>query len=423
LDRSPIDLTRSILPAAAPALPRSSLNFGTTAEERAARAEIENIVHLAGRTPPEMPFTPATPTRESPRKSLAPEQARDGAAGRTRKPGAEPGATSPSSDPCPSDGGDGLRSADGAQTDAAGAQIGTDTRRSPDALRQRELGKGKTDWSDTRWASYPTGLAQIARVQDSISLLAKESGYTVFNSTSRKATANRGAQDSFYCSYNAKPTVSSGAGLRKRAPKCIITAENRCCHVVTYEETTHGWFPLHGNLDHSKHPMNPIPELSAGDREATFTKYRAKIPDQLLDLANSEDVKDTKMSVEQLNQWLKIKATKLGFSLSWTYQDVYNSFATTAGERAHDATGMWEKLEQRRDEKGLHCALNLDKVTGRLDQVFFEMVSGWARLCALCAPLLCTRPACSHAQVQLLVRTGERLGPLAAQRRRQRGAL
>ena len=167
--------------------------------------------------------------------------------------------------------------------------------------------------------------------------------------------------------------------------------------MVTYEETTHGWFPLHGNLAHSAHPLNPIKEIKSADRERKHSKYNCKIPDQLLDLLSTEDMKDVKMTVEQMHYWLQTKAQKMGYTVDWNYQDVYNAFALTAVEKAYDATGMWEKLEALRDEKGLYCAMANDKSTGRLDQVFFEMVMRMAmHLPEHPAPRLClTEPHAS----------------------------
>lgn len=60
--------------------------------------------------------------------------------------------------------------------------------------------------------------------------------------------------------------------------------------------------------------------------------------------------------------------------MTWSYNDIYNVFKTSLGEKEYDATGLVEMLQERMEEKCLRYYIS-HGTDGRLERVFFEIVS------------------------------------------------
>ena len=161
---------------------------------------------------------------------------------------------------------------------------------------------------------------------------------------------------------------------------------------MTFEESTAGWVILHAVCTHSDHPHEAPRVLSAAEAALTFDKYRSKVPDQLIDLV-TDDMKQLRLSVEVIKNFIDRKAAALNIDVTWTYQDIHNVFKTSAAEKACDATGLVEQLQKRSDEKGMQFKFSLGN-DGRLERILSRLYAD--ALYALPSPLPAVR---SHMHV------------------------
>jgi hypothetical protein len=117
------------------------------------------------------------------------------------------------------------------------------------------------------------------------------------------------------CPYNKEPTKSTGEGIRNKPPRIQISEEQRCKWCVTLEELTAGWIILHAACAHSDHPMGEARGLSEAERTCTHSKYKSKIPDQLIDLVTPYILLITPL-VEQISHFINLKAKELDIKLA-----------------------------------------------------------------------------------------------------------
>jgi hypothetical protein len=199
-------------------------------------------------------------------------------------------------------------------------------------------------------------------------------GHKIYKKRKINATSKCGAKQTLACQYNASVFQTEGEGIRKRAPDAHITKENKCDWFIQLEESTEGWVIAFGCITHNKHPMAPK-TLNEEEKALTYSKYKRKIPDQLIDALDSDMLED--MAPQQIHRTLCKKATKMNMGIGWTIKDVCTHFAPSAAAMALDATGLADLLKTREDELGLRQAIKHAE-DQKLEQVFFEVVSAAA---------------------------------------------
>ena len=127
-----------------------------------------------------------------------------------------------------------------------------------------------------------------------------------------------------------------------------------------------------GDFEHEGHNLVKSNGAGLGESSLSF------IPEELLELGKM--LKHAGFSSYKISQGLESEAYRRAMPISWNYQDVYNKFAPSQGERILNATNFSQYLKSRHSDYGLSYELSLDS-EGSLDIVFWilrDSLEEWA---------------------------------------------
>ena len=124
-------------------------------------------------------------------------------------------------------------------------------------------------------------------------------------------TSKKGRQKILNCHRSRKAKLT-GEGRYTSSFKC------NCPFFACIEECSDGWVIARGNFQHN-HALHQTTGSSLAEAPLR------SIPKELLKLG--ETLKSAGFSASKISQALESEAYRLELPVSWTYQDVYNSFS------------------------------------------------------------------------------------------------
>ena len=175
-------------------------------------------------------------------------------------------------------------------------------------------------------------------------------------------TSKKGRQKILNCHRSRKAKLT-GEGRYTSSFKC------NCPFFACIEECSDGWVIARGNFQHN-HALHQTTGSSLAEAPLR------SIPMELLKLG--ETLKSAGFSASKISQALESEAYRLELPVSWTYQDVYNSFSPSTEKRSFDTTNFIEYLRKRNVHNDLYYSATTDP-DGCLDKVFWEMKNGLER--------------------------------------------
>jgi hypothetical protein len=151
----------------------------------------------------------------------------------------------------------------------------------------------------------------------------------------------------------------------------------QCSWRLTLEESTAGWVVRSLNAVHTNH------DLTQSLAESNSYAGMREIPSQFHDLMRM--VAAAGLAPAVVFKVLQAAAEKAKIAVTWNYNDVYTFVSATAAEKAFDATGLLELLEERLKLHGLPYYYSTD-ADGRLSRVFAVLagaLEGYAKCFSL----------------------------------------
>lgn len=169
------------------------------------------------------------------------------------------------------------------------------------------------------------------------------------------------------CSWrNLRPPNTSRGTQRVLGCHMQSISKSKCRWSLTLEESTAGWVVCALTSEHT-HPLTQT--LAESNSYAGMRCIPPEFQDIMRLLADAGQPPSAIVKV------LGTAADRQGVPVTWNYNDVYTFVAATASERAFDATGTLEYLEERRRILGLPFFFTTD-ADGRLSCVFLVFAGG-----------------------------------------------
>ena len=141
----------------------------------------------------------------------------------------------------------------------------------------------------------------------------------------------------------------------------------QCPWRLTLEESTAGWVARSLNAEHKNHDLTQ--SLAESNSYAGMRDIPSQFHDLMLMLAAAGQ------SPGNICKVVAAAADRAKIPVTWNYHDVYTFVSATAAEKAFDATGLLELLEERQKLHGLPYHYSTD-ADGRLSRVFAVLVGG-----------------------------------------------
>ena len=162
----------------------------------------------------------------------------------------------------------------------------------------------------------------------------------------------------------------------QRVLGCAEHKKSSCGWKGRIEETTAGWmwysFSPHadvvGKLPALENGHSHALTVTLGQRLAHATQR--DIPSELHDTAKL--LRKSGASIKDVENFLRLKVQTEGDVAAFTYSDVRHLVGATTSERAWDATDFIQRLDERREGRGLFYEVLLSS-EGRLESAFFVM--------------------------------------------------
>lgn len=233
--------------------------------------------------------------------------------------------------------------------EAAAHAVG-DTRRTPDAIRQRRERDGDTGAFPATmpvgpWASSDDAKAELEKWAGDVTTCG--GGWGISWCNSRSANTQRGPQRVLGCHLRSEVKES-------------------CKWLLTLEESTAGWVVFAYTPSHT-HALTQT--LAESNSHAAMRG----IPQEFHDLVRVLSAAGQPPAA--VDKVLRAAADRDNIDVTWVYNDVYHFMTATTAEKAFDATGFLEQLEERRKLYGLPFYYLTD-ADGRLSRVFVVLAGG-----------------------------------------------
>ena len=151
-------------------------------------------------------------------------------------------------------------------------------------------------------------------------------------------TSRKGRQMILNCHRSRKAKVT-GEGRYNTSFKC------NCPFFACIEECSDGWIVARGNFQH----IDAVHQTTGSS--LTEAPLRS-IPTELQKLG--ETLKYAGFSASKISQALESEAYRLELPVSWTYQDIYNSFSPSIEKKSFDTSNFIEYLRKRNVNNSLY---------------------------------------------------------------------
>jgi hypothetical protein len=168
----------------------------------------------------------------------------------------------------------------------------------------------------------------------------------ILESKPKEPTSRAGSK----CYLSCKYVRAASSTAKQRRTVSMGDVGEKCHAYIRLEDSTKGWVPMSFDLAHSAHPLE-APPANAAAAEIQAGAH-GKIPQALFELGT--ELRAAGFTAALIDQAIKSKARGQDLQLTWTIDDVYNTFCRDGHEdTVFDANKFVQSLKERHEAEGL----------------------------------------------------------------------